>query len=111
MGYSPDSDDGAIGVKEGGMKNEIEKSSDSNGKGRTPTNEEIARRAYEIWQRDGCPDGCEQAHWYQAERELAKGSGPAAKPAPAQKKDARPAGSTPIRRFGEVSAGSPIGRQ
>lgn len=35
-----------------------------------PTPETIARRAYEIWQESGCPEGCEQEHWYQAEAEL-----------------------------------------
>ncbi len=35
-----------------------------------PTNEMIAARAYEIWQQNGCPEGCEQEHWLQAEREL-----------------------------------------
>ena len=35
-----------------------------------PTTELIAQRAYEIWQESGCPEGCEQEHWYQAEAEL-----------------------------------------
>jgi hypothetical protein len=35
-----------------------------------PTAEQIAARAYEIWEETGCPEGCEQEHWYQAEREL-----------------------------------------
>jgi hypothetical protein len=35
-----------------------------------PTPELIAARAYEIWQESGCPEGCEQEHWYQAESEL-----------------------------------------
>ncbi|MBN2493813.1 MAG: DUF2934 domain-containing protein [Deltaproteobacteria bacterium] len=30
----------------------------------------IARRAYEIWQREGRPDGQDMDHWLQAEREL-----------------------------------------
>lgn len=38
----------------------------------------IARRAYEIWNQDGRPDGCDLRHWLQAEQELssesAKGS-------------------------------------
>ena len=32
------------------------------------TNDQIARRAYEIWQRG--QGGSQQDHWYQAEREL-----------------------------------------
>jgi hypothetical protein len=37
---------------------------------KAPTPEMIAARAYEIWQESGCPEGCEQEHWYQAEVEL-----------------------------------------
>ena len=32
--------------------------------------EEIARRAYELWQARGCPIGSEQEDWLQAESEL-----------------------------------------
>jgi hypothetical protein len=35
----------------------------------------IAQRAYEIWQESGCPEGCEQEHWYQAEAELTARAG------------------------------------
>ncbi len=35
-----------------------------------PSAELIAARAYEIWQERGCPEGCEQENWYQAEQEL-----------------------------------------
>ena len=31
----------------------------------------IAQRAYEIWQREGCPDGRAMEHWFRAETELA----------------------------------------
>lgn len=31
---------------------------------------EIATRAYKIWQQQGCPDGCEEKHWWQAEQEI-----------------------------------------
>jgi hypothetical protein len=33
--------------------------------------ERIRQRAYEIWEREGRPEGREQAHWEQAEREVA----------------------------------------
>ncbi|WMT86366.1 DUF2934 domain-containing protein [Pelagibacterium sp. 26DY04] len=33
--------------------------------------EAIRRRAYEIWEREGCPHGKHQAHWLQAQAELA----------------------------------------
>lgn len=36
-----------------------------------PTRDEIARRAYEIWQSTGCPHGRDQHNWLQAEKELA----------------------------------------
>ena len=35
----------------------------------------IQQRAYELWERDGRPDGREQIHWQQAESEI--GAGPA----------------------------------
>ena len=30
----------------------------------------IERRAYELWERDGRPEGRDHAHWQQAEREI-----------------------------------------
>lgn len=38
-----------------------------------PSNNEIAARAYEIWNECGCPHGNHEEHWYQAERELRLG--------------------------------------
>ena len=35
-----------------------------------PTREEIARRAYQIWEQEGQPKGCELVHWLKAEAEL-----------------------------------------
>ena len=32
---------------------------------------QIQRRAYELWERDGRPQGRDHAHWAQAEREIA----------------------------------------
>jgi hypothetical protein len=37
----------------------------------TPYHEKIARRAHEIWEKCGRPDGLEVEHWLQAEKELA----------------------------------------
>ena len=34
----------------------------------------ISRRAYEIWEREGRPEGCDLRHWLQAEQELAQAS-------------------------------------
>jgi hypothetical protein len=36
-----------------------------------PRDQEIERRAYEIWERNGRPEGREQEHWQQAEQEIA----------------------------------------
>jgi len=36
--------------------------------------DEIAQRAYEIWERAGRPDGQAAQHWFQAEGELAVGT-------------------------------------
>ncbi|WP_041544924.1 MULTISPECIES: DUF2934 domain-containing protein [Chelativorans] len=31
----------------------------------------IEQRAYQIWEDEGCPTGCELDHWLQAESEIA----------------------------------------
>lgn len=40
-----------------------------------PRQEEIAARAYEIWDQAGRPEGMDIEHWTQAERELSEGAG------------------------------------
>ena len=47
-----------------------------------PRDKEIERRAYEIWERDGRPEGREEEHWRQAEQELAGGQGGEEPPLP-----------------------------
>jgi Protein of unknown function (DUF2934). len=37
---------------------------------RPVTQEQIAKRAYEIWNERGRPSGCDVDHWVEAEREL-----------------------------------------
>jgi hypothetical protein len=37
-----------------------------------PTEEEIKRRAYELWQAAGEPEGDADAFWYEAENDLIK---------------------------------------
>lgn len=37
---------------------------------RTPSKEDIERRAYEIYEERGCEDGHADEHWFEAEREL-----------------------------------------
>jgi hypothetical protein len=38
--------------------------------GQNVSHESIARRAYEIWQTEGCPDGRDMEHWLRALSEL-----------------------------------------
>ena len=33
--------------------------------------EKVRRRAYELWESEGCPDGGAEAYWFRAEREIA----------------------------------------
>lgn len=40
----------------------------------TPFEERIARRAFELWQAEGCPDGRETNFWLEAERQLLDGA-------------------------------------
>jgi hypothetical protein len=34
------------------------------------TEADIAQRAYQLWEARGCPDGCPEEDWFQAENEL-----------------------------------------
>jgi hypothetical protein len=51
---------------------------------KTPTHDEIAERAYKIWQDRGCPKGIDNETWLEAERQLgenaAQDAGPEPKP-------------------------------
>lgn len=44
-----------------------------------PTHEQIAQRAYELWKREGCPEGQAIEHWRVAEQVL-RGQAEAASP-------------------------------
>ncbi len=35
-----------------------------------PGHEQIAHRAYQLWESQGCPEGCDLDHWFEAERML-----------------------------------------
>lgn len=37
---------------------------------RVPSPDEVSRRAYELWEKDGRPEGRELEHWLRAENEL-----------------------------------------
>lgn len=47
-----------------------------------PLRDEIAQRAYELWEHNGCPEGRDVDHWLTAERELL-GADPQMLPTPA----------------------------
>ena len=32
--------------------------------------EHIRKRAYELWEAHGCPDGCDRQHWLEAEQQI-----------------------------------------
>jgi hypothetical protein len=40
------------------------------------TQQQISIRAYHIWEEEGRPHGRDQAHWFEAERQLQKGDFP-----------------------------------
>jgi hypothetical protein len=68
----------------------------------TVAHEEIARRAYELWEQDGCPGGCSERHWLEAERQL-RGSSFGGAPS---EKDAREEARA-IKASAERRAGAP----
>lgn len=37
---------------------------------RTPSETDVARKAYELWEAEGRPEGRDVAHWHQAERDV-----------------------------------------
>lgn len=50
--------------------------------------EDIQRRAYALWEQDGCPEGQDQASWFKAVSELATEAAKTIKP-PARKRSPR----------------------
>ena len=46
---------------------------ESRGLDHLPSREAVERRAYEIWQSHGCPDGTAAKDWHEAEAELQDG--------------------------------------
>ncbi len=55
----------------------------------------IKQRAYEIWERNGCPHGQDKDHWEQAERELLDAA-PVVEPKPGKPaKDKEPSPDAP----------------
>jgi hypothetical protein len=57
--------------KNGGSKTLMEvASNDGEAIGQPLSRDRIAARAYLIWKERGCPEGCEEENWRQAEQEL-----------------------------------------
>jgi hypothetical protein len=42
-----------------------------------PRKQDVQLRSYQIWEREGRPQGRDQEHWFRAERELAAEKAPA----------------------------------
>ena len=61
----------------------------------------IRQRAYELWEREGRPEGREHAHWAEAAREIGAGSGDRS---PAMKASEA---SRPSEAGGSVPSGNP----
>lgn len=47
--------------------------------------EDIQRRAYALWQADGCPHGQDQAYWFKAATQIAAEAAKTLKPARAKR--------------------------
>jgi hypothetical protein len=62
--------------------------------------EDIARRAYEIWEREGRPAGNEQENWGRAEEELRQERGGSRSPRKAAAKEPAPQRAARTRRSG-----------
>lgn len=60
----------------------------------------ISRRAYELWESEGRPEGCDQRHWLQAEQELAGSTGRV----PARNSDVTPLQGTRAAAAASASA-------
>jgi len=61
-----------------------------------PTQEQIADRAYALWEKEGYPKGREQFHWQEAERQLRTEHTPATAPA-ATLRATKPAAPAPSK--------------
>jgi hypothetical protein len=88
----------------------------------TPSSDAISRRAYELWEQEGRPEGNDMRHWLQAEKELGGSRSASTEPSrytdqpqarptandsrPLQGQSARPTGSS--NRDGKRSSQSPF---
>lgn len=75
-----------------------------------PSAESISRRAYELWEREGRPEGDDLRHWLQAEQELAGQAGGASSGA-ATSAGAAPSAPSDVRPLQGTRAASAAGRE
>jgi hypothetical protein len=61
----------------------------------TPDAETVARRAHEIWEQEGRPEGRHREHWQTAERELSAGAEDDAGPEPVARDEDTAAPASP----------------
>ncbi|MFT3974864.1 MAG: DUF2934 domain-containing protein [Amaricoccus sp.] len=71
---------------------------------KTPTEPDIARKAYELWEAEGRPEGRDVAHWHQAERDVAE---PVIDPVPDAPAAEAPVETAPKRRTTRARAAKP----
>lgn len=69
----------------------------------------IRKRAYALWESEGKPDGRDQHHWLQAQKEI-ESKGPEAKPAGASRR-VRPKKASPVAGDASVKADKPKKRR
>ena len=78
-----------------------------------PTTEEVARRAYEIWQTEGSPTGRDADHWFEAERQLSVSTAARNRPSDSNGRDngnSQGGGSAADPRPAELTSGHDHGR-
>lgn len=73
---------------------------------RNDLEERIRRRAYRLWQEDGCPDGQDQRHWEKARMLVAieEGQSHATKPNPVAQNEDRARRDQPVEPLATVEA-------
>ncbi len=70
----------------------------------TITYDQISQRAFEIWEREGKPEGCEQEHWLRAEHELREAGLKGQKGSKITSKDSAMLKTPNVRRMAEAQA-------
>jgi hypothetical protein len=65
-----------------------------------PDEERIRRRAHELWEKEGRPEGRHEQHWDQARREIEQEESDAPQPSSSHESDAETGGIKPAHRTG-----------